>query len=89
MTPTIVTKTIASAWQLVRLVAARSLQPCCKLSLMCLNTTWTLVQVVSASRIHHQWLPDELRVEPFGLDIATIQELRRRGHNIKKRSPWG
>jgi len=25
-------------------------------------------------RIHHQWLPDELRVEPFGLDVATIQE---------------
>lgn len=44
---------------------------------------------VSASRIHHQWLPDELRVEPFGLDVATIQELRRRGHNIKERSPWG
>jgi gamma-glutamyltranspeptidase/glutathione hydrolase len=44
---------------------------------------------VSASRIHHQWLPDELRVEPFGLDIATIQELRRRGHNIQERSPWG
>ena len=44
---------------------------------------------VSASRIHHQWLPDELRVEPFGLDVATIQELRRRGHNIEERSPWG
>ncbi len=44
---------------------------------------------VSASRIHHQWLPDELRVEPFGLDVLTIQELRRRGHNIKERSPWG
>lgn len=44
---------------------------------------------VSASRIHHQWLPDELRVEPFGLDVATIQELRHRGHNIQERSPWG
>jgi gamma-glutamyltranspeptidase/glutathione hydrolase len=44
---------------------------------------------VSAPRIHHQWLPDTLRVETFGLDALTIQELRRRGHNIKETEPWG
>ncbi|MBD2209538.1 gamma-glutamyltransferase [Nostoc linckia FACHB-104] len=44
---------------------------------------------VSAPRIHHQWLPDELRIEPWGLDAVTLQELRRRGHNIKERTPWG
>lgn len=44
---------------------------------------------VSAPRIHHQWLPDELRVEPWGLDALTLQELRRRGHNIKETTPWG
>ncbi|MBD2167089.1 gamma-glutamyltransferase [Calothrix membranacea FACHB-236] len=44
---------------------------------------------VSAPRIHHQWFPDELRVEPWGLDAVTLQELRRRGHNIKERTPWG
>ncbi len=44
---------------------------------------------VSAARIHHQWLPDELRVEPFGLDITTVNQLRRRGHKIVERSPWG
>jgi gamma-glutamyltranspeptidase/glutathione hydrolase len=44
---------------------------------------------VSAPRIHHQWLPDELRVEPWGLDVLTLQELRRRGHKIKQTSPWG
>ncbi|MDY6898157.1 MAG: gamma-glutamyltransferase, partial [Cyanobacteriota bacterium] len=31
---------------------------------------------VSASRIHHQWLPDTLRVEPWGLDALTLQELK-------------
>jgi gamma-glutamyltranspeptidase / glutathione hydrolase len=45
--------------------------------------------VVSAPRIHHQWLPDELRVETFGLDTLTLQELRRRGHNVKEIAPWG
>ena len=44
---------------------------------------------VSAPRIHHQWLPDQLRVEPWGLDTLTLVELRRRGHQIKEQSPWG
>lgn len=44
---------------------------------------------VSAPRIHHQWLPDKLRVEPFGLDVATLEELRRRGHSIEQQTPWG
>ncbi|WP_242065664.1 gamma-glutamyltransferase [Trichocoleus sp. FACHB-262] len=44
---------------------------------------------VSASRIHHQWLPDELRVEPWGLDAATLRDLRQRGYQVQERSPWG
>lgn len=44
---------------------------------------------VSAPHIHHQWLPDELRVENFGFDTLTLQELRRRGHNVKEVAPWG
>ncbi len=46
-------------------------------------------EAVSAPRLHHQWLPDELRMQPFGLDTATIAELRRRGHKVKVQSPWG
>ncbi|GAB1541591.1 gamma-glutamyltransferase [Scytonema sp. NUACC21] len=44
---------------------------------------------VSAPRIHHQWLPDELRVEPLGLDALTLTELQRRGHKIMQATPWG
>ncbi|MEM9924007.1 MAG: gamma-glutamyltransferase [Cyanobacteria bacterium P01_D01_bin.50] len=44
---------------------------------------------VSASRVHHQWFPDMLRVEPWGLDALTLQELKRRGHKIKQTNPWG
>ncbi|MEH2135509.1 gamma-glutamyltransferase [Nostoc sp.] len=44
---------------------------------------------VSVPRIHHQWLPDELRVEPWSLDALTMQDLRRRGHKIKETTPWG
>ena len=28
-------------------------------------------------------------MQPFGLDTATIAELKRRGHKIVVRSPWG
>ncbi|WP_026104444.1 gamma-glutamyltransferase [Anabaena sp. PCC 7108] len=44
---------------------------------------------VSVPRIHHQWLPDELRVEAWGLDALTLQDLRRRGHKIQETAPWG
>ena len=44
---------------------------------------------VSVPRIHYQWLPDQVRVEKYGLNAATINELRRRGHRIQEQSPWG
>ncbi|HEX7790028.1 MAG TPA: gamma-glutamyltransferase, partial [Afipia sp.] len=36
---------------------------------------------VSAPRLHHQWLPDEVRVE-HGFSEATLTALRERGHRI-------
>ncbi|MBD2268171.1 gamma-glutamyltransferase [Anabaena sp. FACHB-1391] len=44
---------------------------------------------ISVPRIHHQWLPDELRVEAWGLDALTAEDLRRRGHKIRETRPWG
>ncbi|MDB9448157.1 gamma-glutamyltransferase [Anabaena sp. CS-542/02] len=44
---------------------------------------------ISVPRIHHQWLPDELRVERWGLNALTLQELRRRGHKIRESNSWG
>jgi len=38
-------------------------------------------EAVNAIRIHHQWLPDELRVEE-GLNIDTINLLREKGHQV-------
>jgi gamma-glutamyltranspeptidase / glutathione hydrolase len=39
-------------------------------------------EAVAAPRIHHQWLPDVLEVEP-GTVADVIRELRRRGHEVK------
>ena len=40
-----------------------------------------LADAVAAPRIHHQWLPDELRVER-GISPDTIALLRQRGHRV-------
>ncbi len=46
-------------------------------------------KAIAAPRVHHQWLPDRLNVEPWGLDTLTIAELKRRGHQIEERPSWG
>jgi gamma-glutamyltranspeptidase/glutathione hydrolase len=43
---------------------------------------------VSAPRIHHQWLPDELRVEE-GLSPDTIKILEGKGHLVKQKASMG
>ena len=46
-------------------------------------------RAIAAPRVHHQWLPDRLNVEPWGLDTLTIADLKRRGHQIEERPSWG
>src|SRR5438445_8736516 len=39
-------------------------------------------QAIDAPRIHHQWLPDELVYEPFGMSLDTKRALESRGHKL-------
>jgi gamma-glutamyltranspeptidase/glutathione hydrolase len=39
-------------------------------------------QAIDMPRIHHQWLPDELNYERFGLSLDVIQSLQNKGHTI-------
>jgi gamma-glutamyltranspeptidase/glutathione hydrolase len=41
-------------------------------------------QAIDAPRIHHQWLPDELVFEPYGLSGDTQSALLARGHRLAK-----
>jgi len=41
-------------------------------------------QAIDAPRIHHQWLPDELVFEPYGLSGDTQNALASRGHKLGK-----
>ncbi len=48
-----------------------------------------VAESVAAGRIHQQWAPDKLSVDPWGFDPATLSDLRQRGHNIEQREYWG
>lgn len=48
-----------------------------------------VVRAVGRGRIHHQWLPDEVWVDPDGLDPATQRALEAMGHTFRKLPGWG
>ena len=45
-------------------------------------------QAVEAPRIHHQWMPDVLTYERFGMSADTAALLRARGHTLKERQSY-
>jgi gamma-glutamyltranspeptidase/glutathione hydrolase len=53
-----------------------------------LDYKMSLADAVAAPRIHHQWLPDEVQVEPDVLpDMVWL--LERRGNKVVQSSYWG
>lgn len=51
----------------------------------------TMQEAVNAARFHHQWLPDEIVIEPNRFDSLSISELQGKGYtiNAKKTSIIG
>lgn len=48
-----------------------------------------VAEATHAARIHHQWLPDEIRVEQGGLSRDTVAALEAKGHTIAVKSVMG
>jgi len=48
-----------------------------------------LPEAVAAPKMHHQALPDAIRVERSGFQPATIKALEGLGHMIETRTQWG
>ena len=48
-----------------------------------------LADAVTAPRVHHQALPDSIRVERGGFTRTTLDSLRARGHAISEGGYWG
>jgi gamma-glutamyltranspeptidase/glutathione hydrolase len=46
-------------------------------------------QAVAAPRIHHQWLPDQVMVEPGYLNADSRQKLEAMGYHFHEEPAWG
>jgi gamma-glutamyltranspeptidase/glutathione hydrolase len=49
----------------------------------------SLADAVNAPRMHHQGLPDTMRIEGGGLPESTLDSLRARGHAVESHGHWG
>jgi gamma-glutamyltranspeptidase/glutathione hydrolase len=85
MTPTIVLRKDGSLWFTVGSPGG----PTIINTVFCIITNvidyeMNIQQAIDFPRIHHQWLPDELVGEPFGLSGDTQRALTSRGHTLAK-----
>ncbi len=53
-----------------------------------LDYKMSLDQAIATPRFHHQWSPDELKIENT-IDSTLVPELEKRGHKIKKTESMG
>ena len=87
MTPTIVLRKDGSLWFTVGSPGG----PTIINTVLCIITNvidfeMNIQQAIDAPRIHHQWLPDELVWEPFGLSGDTQRALASRGHKFTEKA---
>lgn len=90
MTPTIVLRKDGSLWFTVGSPGG----PTIINTVLCVITNvidynMNIQQAIDAPRIHHQWLPDELVGEPYGLSGDTQRALTSRGHTLAKQRYLG
>jgi gamma-glutamyltranspeptidase/glutathione hydrolase len=83
MTPTFVLRSDGSLWFTVGSPGG----PTIINTALCVITNvidfgMNIQQAIDAPRIHHQWLPDELVYEPYGLSGDTQRALTSRGHKL-------
>ena len=46
-------------------------------------------RAVDSARFHHQWMPDELRVEAWQLSPDTMKMLEKMGYKLRRTGSWG
>ena len=89
MTPTIVLRKDGSLW----FTAGSPGGPTIINTVFCIITNvidyeMNIQQAIDFPRIHHQWLPDELVSEPFGLSGDTLRALGSRGHKFAEKKRY-
>jgi gamma-glutamyltranspeptidase/glutathione hydrolase len=89
MTPTIVLRKDGSLWFTVGSPGG----PTIINTVLCVITNvidyeMNIQQAIDFPRIHHQWLPDELVREPFGVSGDTQRALTSRGHKFAEKQRY-
>ena len=81
MTPTIVMKKDGTPWfALGARGGPRIISAVLQSVINVIDHEMSLQQAIDAPRVHHQWLPDEILTEPYGISPDTQSVLRRYGH---------
>jgi gamma-glutamyltranspeptidase/glutathione hydrolase len=89
MTPTIVTRNGRLAFALGSPGGPTIINTVLQVTLNVIDHRMNIQQAVSTTRIHHQWLPDQVRHEPFGLSPDVVRALEARGHRFASPSYMG
>nr|MBA3769708.1 gamma-glutamyltransferase [Blastocatellia bacterium] len=83
MTPTIVLRKDGSVWfALGARGGPRIISAVTQTVINVIDHGMNIQAAIDAPRIHHQWLPDELRYELFGMSPDTVAILRGYGHKF-------
>ena len=86
MTPTIVLKKDGSVWfALGARGGPRIISAVMQSIINVIDFGMNIQQAIDAPRIHHQWLPDEIIYEPYGLSADTMNILSGYGHKFVSR----
>ena len=89
MSPTIVTKDGKTFMVLGSPGGSRIITIAVEVILNVVDHGMNIQEAVNAPRIHHQWLPDQISVEPFALSPDTARILTGMGYKIVEQAPWG
>lgn len=85
MTPTIVLRKDGSVWFVVGARGGpRIINAVLQIVVNVIDHGMNIQQAIDAPRIHHQWFPDAVRFEPYGLSADTARALESRGHKLEE-----
>jgi gamma-glutamyltranspeptidase/glutathione hydrolase len=85
MTPTIVLRKDGTLWFAVGARGgARIINAVLQVVINVVDHGMNIQQAIDAPRIHHQWFPDRVRFEPYGLSADTLRALESRGHKLEE-----
>ena len=86
MTPTIVLRKDGSLWFAVGARGGpRILTSVTQIVSNVIDHEMNIQQAIDAPRVHHQWFPDEIAFEPFGISADTRRNLERMGHKFAEK----